>query len=111
MILAGIVALVAVGGEVGAHGFSMAVGAGLAVMLLNLLYRMSVTGDRDRAREEEARRYFGEHGVWPDDEEPRRRFRGRRWILPRGAVTAEQEQREGRFADGRRPTATVAAGR
>jgi hypothetical protein len=69
MILAGIVALVAVGGEVGAHGFSMAIGVGLAVMLLNLLYRMSVSGDRDRAREDEARRYFDEHGVWPDDED------------------------------------------
>jgi hypothetical protein len=111
MILAGIVALLAVGGEVGAHGFSMAVGAGLAVMLLNLLYRMSVSGDRDRAREEEARRYFDEHGVWLDDEEPQRRSRGRRWTLPRGAVTAEQEQSEGRFADGRRPRPTVAAGR
>jgi hypothetical protein len=89
----------------------MAVGAGLAVMLLNLLHRMSVSGDQERAREEEARRYFDEHGVWPDDEEPQRRFRGRLWTLPRGAVTPEQEQREGRFADDRRPAATVAAGR
>jgi hypothetical protein len=111
MILAGIVSLVAVGGEVGAHGFSLAVGAGLCVMLINLLYRMSVSGDLDRAREEEARRYFDEHGVWPDDEEPQRRFRGRRWTLPRGAVTAEQEQRDGRFAEARRAPATVAHGR
>jgi hypothetical protein len=111
MILAGVVAMVAVGGEVGAHGFAMAVGAGLAVMLVNLLYRMSVSGDREREREEEARRYFDEHGVWPEDEEPQPRLRGRRWMLPRGAVMAEQEQRDGRFPDCRQPPATVAAGR
>jgi hypothetical protein len=111
MIVAGVVALVSVGGEVGTHGFSMAVGAGLAVMLLNLLYRVSVSGDQERAREEEARRYFDEHGVWPVDEEPQRRFRGRGWTLPLGAVTPEQEQREGSFAGDRRPAATGAAGR
>jgi hypothetical protein len=111
MILAGVVSLVAVEGEVGAHGFSMAVGAGLAIMLLNLLYRMSVSGDHDRDREEEARRYFDEHGVWPDDPEPQPRFRGRQWTLPRGVVTAEQEERGGRFADGRRLPATVGEGR
>jgi hypothetical protein len=108
MILAGVVALVAVGGETGAYGFSMAVGAGLSVMLLNLLYRMSVSDSRDRAREEEARRYFDEHGAWPDDDEPRQRFRGRRWTLPRGAVLADQEERDSRPADGRRlPRALV----
>jgi hypothetical protein len=68
MIVSGIVVLVAVGGDLGAYGFASAVGAGLSVMLLNLLYRMSVSGDRDREREEEARRYLDEHGVWPEDE-------------------------------------------
>jgi hypothetical protein len=88
----------------------MAVGAGFAVMLLNLLYRMSVSGDRDRAREEKARRHFDEHGVWPDDEEPQRRSRGRRWTLPRGAVTPEQEQHGGRLADARRLPPMMADG-
>jgi hypothetical protein len=32
------------------------------VLLLNVLYRIGVQGDR----EEEARRYFDEHGRWPD---------------------------------------------
>jgi hypothetical protein len=36
------------------------------VLLLNLLFRMGVEGDRDREREEAARRYFDEHGHWPD---------------------------------------------
>lgn len=94
MILAGIVALVAVEGDLGAYGFASAVGAGLSVLLLNLLYRMSVSGDRDREREEEARRYFDEHGVWPEDEEAPSHVSERRWMLPAGAVTAEQEERE-----------------
>lgn len=100
MIVAGLVALVAVGGDLGAYGFASALGAGLSVMLLNLLYRMSVSSDRDREREEEARRYFGEHGVWPDDDEPEERRLERGWTLARGVVTAEQEERERRVAGG-----------
>jgi hypothetical protein len=102
VILAGLVVLVAVGGDLGAYGFASAMGAGLSVMLLNLLSRMSVSGDRDREREEQARTYYGEHGVWPDDEVPPQHSSGRRWILPPGVVTVEQEEREGRFASGRR---------
>lgn len=41
-------------------------GAGLSVLLLNTLYRIGVSGDRDRDSEEAARRYFDEHGRWPD---------------------------------------------
>jgi hypothetical protein len=42
-------------------------GAGLSVLLLNLLYRIGVSGDEDRDREEEARRYFDQHGRWPGE--------------------------------------------
>jgi hypothetical protein len=42
------------------------VSAATAVLLLNVLYRIGVQGDRERDREEEARRYFDEHGRWPD---------------------------------------------
>ena len=73
MVLGGIVLLIAVGGDLGAYGFASAVGAGLSVLLLNLLFRMSVSGDRERDREEQARRYFDEHGVWPDDKEAQAR--------------------------------------
>ena len=41
-------------------------GAGIAVLLLNVLHRAGVTGDREREREEAARRHFDEHGRWPD---------------------------------------------
>jgi hypothetical protein len=42
------------------------ISAATAVLLLNVLYRIGVQGDREREREEEARRYFDEHGRWPD---------------------------------------------
>jgi hypothetical protein len=42
------------------------ISAATAVLLLNVLYRIGVQGDRDRDREEAARRYFDEHGHWPD---------------------------------------------
>jgi hypothetical protein len=107
LILAGVVVLLAVEGDLGAYGFASGAGAGLAVLLLNLLYRMSVSGDRDREHEEAARRYFDEHGVWPDDEEAPERVSGRRWTLPRGAVTAEQEERDGKFPGRRRVDTTI----
>jgi hypothetical protein len=50
----------------------MVVGAGLSVWLLNLLYRVGVTGDRDRATEDEARDFFDRHGHWPDEPPPAR---------------------------------------
>jgi ABC-type uncharacterized transport system permease subunit len=42
----------------------------VTVWMINWMFRMSVESNRDREREEEARRYFDEHGRWPD-EEPR----------------------------------------
>ena len=42
----------------------------------------------DREEEERARTYFDEHGEWPEDK-PRE---GRKWTLPAGVVTYEQEQ-------------------
>lgn len=106
MVLAGVVVLIVVPGDMGAHGFASAIGAGLSVVLLNLLYRVSVSGDREREREEEARRYLDEHGVWPDDDVPETRKRTRQWVVPRGAVLAEQERRTDR-AGGSRIAATV----
>ena len=66
--LAGIVVmLVASDREVGFEIGAMFVGAGIAVFLLNFFFRMGVTGDEERVREEEARDYFDRHGHWPDD--------------------------------------------
>jgi len=68
MVLAGFVLLIVDPGGFGTEGFGMAAGGGLAVLLLNFLYRMGVSGERDREQEDRARRYFDEHGEWPEDE-------------------------------------------
>jgi hypothetical protein len=44
-------------------------GSALIVWTLNWLFRMSLESNRDREREEEARRYFDRHGRWPDEGE------------------------------------------
>lgn len=90
MIFGGIVMLIVSPASLGVDGFAMAVGGGLSVLLLNLLFRLSVSSEADRAEEERARDYFDEHGEWPEDE-PRK---GRRWVLPAGVVTYEQEQEQ-----------------
>lgn len=41
----------------------------LTVWLINLLYRLSVSSNRDRDREEEAREYFDRYGHWPGEED------------------------------------------
>ncbi len=67
MVIAGIVMLVASPGGLGVDGFAMAAGGGLSVLMINGLYRLGVSGDREREQEEEARRYLEEHGGWPDE--------------------------------------------
>ena len=42
-------------------------GTALIVWMLNWLFRMSIESNRDREREEEARRFYDEHGRWPDE--------------------------------------------
>ncbi len=74
MVVAGIVLLIVNPGGFGVDGFSMSVGGGLSVLLLNWMFRLGVSGDRERESEEEARRYLERHGHWPD-EEPRRGVR------------------------------------
>ena len=95
MVIAGIVVIIVNPGGFGVDGFAMAVGGGLSVVLINVLFRLGVSGDLDRAREEEARRYFDEHGVWPDEAQ---RPSQRQWKLPAGVVTPEQEAQERRQA-------------
>ena len=66
----------------------MAAGGGLSVVLFNFLFRLGLSSEADRDEEQQARVYFDEHGEWPEDK-PRE---GRRWVLPAGVVTYEQEQ-------------------
>jgi hypothetical protein len=37
---------------------------------MNFLWRIGVTGDRERGEEDEARRYFDRYGHWPDEPGP-----------------------------------------
>jgi hypothetical protein len=90
MVIGGMVMLIVNPSGLGVDGFAMAVGGGLSVLLINFLFRLGVSGDEERVREEEARRYFDKHGEWPEEEE---RPRGRRWTVPPGAVTPEEEER------------------
>ena len=65
LFLAGCV-VAAVGGKIGLAAGAMFISAATAVLLLNVLYRIGVKGDEERDREEAARRYFDEHGRWPN---------------------------------------------
>ena len=71
LVLAGFVLLFAAPESSRYEGFAMCVGAGLSLLLLNVLFRIGVQGDRERDREVEAREYLATHGHWPD-EKPRR---------------------------------------
>jgi hypothetical protein len=93
LVLVGFVLLAVNPGGFGVDGFAMAAGSGLSVLMVNFLFRLGVSGDRDREREEEARRYFDVHGVWPDDEPlPATR----KWTVAPGVVTAEEEEQRKR---------------
>jgi nucleoid-associated protein YgaU len=63
LLIAGLV----VWGLGSAPGGALFSGAAAAVLLLNVLFRIGVEGDKERDREEAARRYFDQHGRWPDE--------------------------------------------
>jgi hypothetical protein len=67
LVLAGFVVLIVADGSVKWDGFAMCVGAGLSVLLLNILFRFGAKGDEEREREDAAREYLAEHGHWPDE--------------------------------------------
>jgi hypothetical protein len=67
LIVAGFVILFTVSGSTRWDGWAMCVGSGMAVLLLNFLFRYGARGDQERQAEEDARAYFAEHGRWPDD--------------------------------------------
>ena len=93
MVLAGIALLIVDPSGLGVDGFAMAVGGGLSVLLINFLYRLGVSGDRERDEEERARAYFDEHGEWPEEKE---KVRARKWSLAPGVRTLEDEEQERR---------------
>jgi hypothetical protein len=62
--LAGVVVM-AFGSETDLEGGASIVSAGLAIYFLNWLFRIGVSGDRERDAEQAAREYFQRHGRWP----------------------------------------------
>jgi hypothetical protein len=64
VVIAGAVVM-AIGSENDLEGGAGIISAGLAIYFLNWLYRIGVSGDREREREEAAREYFSRHGRWP----------------------------------------------
>ncbi len=65
--VAGVLALIFNQTINGLEGFAMGIGVAGSILLLNILYRVGVSGDRERDAEEAARVYFDEHGRWPDE--------------------------------------------
>jgi len=60
------------------------VGAGLAIWLLNFLYRVGAHDDVDRDEEDAARVFYDKHGHWPDEPPPAPQIpRGHRVTPPR----------------------------
>ena len=74
IVLAGVLALILSDSINGLEGFAMGIGVAGSILLLNVLYRVGVSGDVERDREAQARDYLDEHGHWPD-EQPRSRER------------------------------------
>jgi hypothetical protein len=68
LLVAGIV-VTGTGGHLGIAAGALFISAGTAVLLLNVLHRMGVEGDRERDREADARDFFDKHGRWPDEPE------------------------------------------
>jgi hypothetical protein len=67
LVIAGVVLAIVNPGGFGWDGFGIFAGCGLSILMLNYLYRIGVSGDEERQREEDARRYLAEHGHWPDE--------------------------------------------
>jgi hypothetical protein len=68
LVLAGFVVLFVADEGNKWDGFAMCVGAGLAVLLMNVLFRLGAKGDEERQAESDAREYLAKHGRWPDEE-------------------------------------------
>jgi hypothetical protein len=68
LIVAGVLSLFVIDDSDRYEAFSMLVGSGLSVALLNVLFRYGSKGDEERDAEDAAREYYSQHGRWPDEE-------------------------------------------
>ena len=66
LLIVGVVVSATAGG-VGIAAGALFFSAASAVLLLNVLYRIGVQGDKERDTEQGARDFFDEHGRWPDE--------------------------------------------
>ena len=76
LTLAGLILIVIHPRGAALHGGLGIIGAGLAAFLFAFLAKVSMTGDTFRDTEEEARKFFDEHGYWPDEDPSKARRRG-----------------------------------
>lgn len=67
LVVAGLVFLLVAPESTRLEAWAGFTGAGLSILLLNVLYRMGVTGDHERDTEQKQRDYFDKHGRWPDE--------------------------------------------
>lgn len=67
IILSGLLLGLIDGRELAWEGGALLMSAGLAIYLLNVLFRIGVRGDRVRDREEAAREHFDRTGRWPGE--------------------------------------------
>jgi hypothetical protein len=67
LIFLGLILLPINPNDLGVELFAMLVGAGLSVLLLNVLFRYGAKGDEERQAEADARDYYSRHGHWPDE--------------------------------------------
>jgi hypothetical protein len=52
----------------GVDAFAAFAGAGSSIWLINVLWRIGITGDEERDVEAEDRIYLQQHGHWPDED-------------------------------------------
>jgi len=74
-VLPGMVAFAGVvvmcfGGETHLEGGAGILSAGLAIYLINWLFRVGVAGEGERDAEQAAREYYSAHGHWPGEGTP-----------------------------------------
>ncbi len=97
LVIAGFACLAVAPESTRLEGWAGFTGAGLSILLLNVLYRIGVAGDAERDTERDQRDFFDSHGHWPDEEPA---ADGRRWNLPEGVATPESEAAETRAKTG-----------
>jgi hypothetical protein len=71
LFVAGFVVLFAADDSIAVEGWGMLVGAAIALLSLNVLFRIGFRGDSERQDEQDARDFLSEHGHWPDEPPPK----------------------------------------